>query len=225
MVVRVARQAAAIGARVVVATDDPRIEAVVNTAGFEVVMTPPECASGTDRVALAIDRLGIRDARLVINVQGDEPLIDPEDLRALAEETLASGAPMGTLARPLDLARFQAPNAVKIARAADGRALYFSRAPIPHGSSAPLLHVGIYAYTPDTLRRLAALPPSPLEITERLEQLRALEAGIPIYVAHARSTLESIAIDAPEDVPRVLAALSERASLTQQQPRSSHATR
>jgi len=223
MIVRVARQAALTGARVVVATDDARIESVVKSAGIEAVQTPPECASGTDRVAAAVTLLGLGAARLILNVQGDEPLIDPEDLVATVDECLERDAPMGTLARPLELTRFESPTAVKVVCAPSGRALYFSRAPIPWGSEKPLLHVGIYVYTPECLLRLSRLPPSPLELTERLEQLRALEDGIPIHVALARSTAESIAIDVPEDVSRVVAALRARASQPSQ--RTTHATR
>ena len=223
MIVRVARQAALTGARVVVATDDARIEAAVRSAGFEAVQTPPDCASGTDRVAAAVTLLGLGGARLILNVQGDEPLIDPEDLLATVDECLGQGAPMGTLARPLEPARFESPTAVKVVRAQGGRALYFSRAPIPWGCEKPLLHVGIYVYTPECLLRLSRLPPSTLELTERLEQLRALEDGIPIHVALARSTAESIAIDVPEDVSCVVAALRDRASQPSQ--RTTHATR
>lgn len=218
MVVRVARRVAACDrfARVLVATDDDRIEAAVAAAGIDCVRTPSDCASGTDRVAVAVRAAGLGDARLVVNVQGDEPLIDPEDLAALIDETLAAGTDMGTLARPLDPARLHDPNVVKAVVSHRGRALYFSRAAVPHGADAhgagadvvpPLQHVGLYAYLPPVLEALAAAPPSPLERAERLEQLRALELGLTMHVALARSTAPTIAVDVPEDVERVVRAL------------------
>jgi 3-deoxy-manno-octulosonate cytidylyltransferase (CMP-KDO synthetase) len=208
MIVRVARRVARSTrvAKVVVATDDRRIQEVAERAGLEVAWTRSDHPSGSDRVAEATAQLP-GDA-LILNVQGDEPLIDPIDLDALLERMITNRAGMGTLARPIEPARFVDPNAVKVVVDARGRALYFSRAPIPH--SAPglaLLHVGVYAYRAEVLRRLTELPPSPLEQAERLEQLRALEAGQPIEVVPARSSAPSIAIDTPEDVPRVLQAL------------------
>ncbi len=218
MVVRVARAAAAASriTRTLVATDDPRIEAAARAHGVEVVMTPADCPSGSDRVQAALMALAGPAPALVVNVQGDEPLLDPRDLDALVEATLArrEAAPgrelIGTLARPLDPARFGEPSLVKVARALDGRALYFSRAPIPAGSAAPLLHVGIYAYAPEALRRFTALEPSPLERAERLEQLRALEHGIPIHVTLCVSERPSLGVDTPEDVAPVLAELRAR---------------
>lgn len=222
MIVRVAERAssAASLSRVVVATDDARIEDVVRRAGFEVVMTPSDCETGTDRIAAAVAALGEEDATLVLNVQGDEPLVDPVDLDALVEETLAAGTDLGTLARPVaSKDELFLPRVVKVARAASGRALYFSRAPIPHGADPaasdptlrPLQHVGIYAYRPRGLAALAALPRAPLEVCESLEQLRALEHGFTIHVALCRSTRPTVAIDVPEDVPRVLAILRAEA--------------
>jgi len=216
MIVRVAERARAALERVIVATDDERIRDTAERAGFEVVMTSPDCASGTDRVAEVVALAGLEDAALLVNVQGDEPLIDPADITALAEDTLAAAAPMGTLCRPLlDRRRFADPNLVKVVRARDGRALYFSRAPIPHvagDDEAPLMHVGMYAYQPHIVRTLAATAPTPLERAERLEQLRALELGVPILVTMARSRSPSIAVDTPEDVARVERALAEVAS-------------
>lgn len=213
MVVRVAQrvQGAARIDAVRVATDDVRIADAVRAYGFEAIMTPVDCASGTDRIAAALAATEAPD--LIVNVQGDEPLIDPSDLDALVDATFEAGTPMGTLARPF-VGELSDPNRVKVVRAADGRALYFSRAPIPWGSSAqPLLHVGVYAYRPAALKALAAAPPSPLERTERLEQLRALEMGLDIHVAMARSTEPSIAIDTPEDVEHVVRALEKEESM------------
>lgn len=199
--------------RAIVATDDQRIREVVEAHGYSVIMTKSSHASGTDRVAEAASALPDSErVQLVLNVQGDEPLVDPADLDHLIAETWQSERAMGTLARPLAAADRDNPNIVKIARAADGRALYFSRSMIPHGkleSPHPLQHVGLYAYRPRTLIELAALPVSPLETSERLEQLRALEAGLPIHVALAVSPRPTIAIDTPEDVARVLERLQD----------------
>lgn len=193
---------------IVVATDDARIQSAVQAAGFSAEMTRDDHASGTDRVAEVAARLSQRaPIDLVLNVQGDEPLVDPADLDHLISATWRSQSPMGTLARPLHPEDAGNPNVVKVARAADGRALYFSRAMIPHGELEPphpLQHVGLYTYRPQTLIELAARPVSPLEKCERLEQLRALEAGFSIHVALAVSPRPTIAIDTPEDVARVL---------------------
>jgi 3-deoxy-manno-octulosonate cytidylyltransferase (CMP-KDO synthetase) len=218
MIVRVAQRASAarLVDMVLVATDDHRIERAVVQAGFRAVMTPSDCASGTDRVYLALERAGVRDVSLVVNVQGDEPLIDPTDIDVLVACTLESGCGMGTLARPItDEAVYRDPHVVKVVVNRANRALYFSRAPIPSGADfkkkspmGPLQHVGIYAYRPDVLREMASLPRSDLEGQESLEQLRALENGIPMLVAGCVSLTPSIAIDRPEDVDRVLRLLT-----------------
>lgn len=200
MVVRVADRARAAKRidQVIVATDHQSIADVVTRAGHRAVMTPVDCASGTDRVAHAM-----RDESpaLVLNVQGDEPLIDPADLDALVSMMLEKKAEMGTLARalPSEEAR-HANSVVKVVTALDGRALYFSRAALKEAR----LHVGIYAYSPSTLQRLATLSRTPLEIAESLEQLRALENGITIHVAACVSARPTQAIDTPEDVDKVL---------------------
>jgi len=214
MVIRVLQRAseAQLVDRVFVATDDERIAQVVRDSDFEVVMTSTECASGTDRIAEAVSQLESIAPKLVVNIQGDEPLLDPADIDRLIDETLKSGQPMGTLARVFDnLERFRDPNVVKVVRANSGQALYFSRSPIPHNPSKinglPLMHIGLYAYVPHALRTLASQAPTDLEICERLEQLRALETGINIHVALAASARPSIAVDVPEDVERVEDAL------------------
>jgi 3-deoxy-manno-octulosonate cytidylyltransferase (CMP-KDO synthetase) len=233
MIVRVAeRTRAAKLDRLLIATDDARIRDVVERAGFEAVMTPSSCASGTDRVSAAIEASGLGDCALVVNVQGDEPLIDPADIDVLIETMRATGAEMGTLARAIESETQRlAPHAVKVVTRADGRALYFSRAPIPHGArpEQALLHVGIYAYRPSTLRVLSGLSRSPLEIAESLEQLRALEHGIDIQVARCVSERPSIAIDVPEDVDKVIRVLRSERGVSQEgmdsprEVRSSHA--
>lgn len=224
MIVRVARQArlAPSVQRVLVATDDARIEKVAKEHHIEAVLTP-ECDSGTDRVYRALQRLEAK-ADLVINVQGDEPLIDPADIEALIL-AYKSGS-IGTLARPVSATNavsaaehFLDPNVVKAVTTPKGRALYFSRAPIPHvppqqSQSVALHHVGIYAYEPAVLARFVALQPSKLERLERLEQLRALENDIPIYVSNCVSKRPTIAVDTPEDLEAVLQELKRREAHT-----------
>lgn len=183
-----------------VATDDARIEAACRAFGARAVMTSAAHESGTDRIAEVAERNGWPDSGVVVNVQGDEPLLPPALIRQAAE--LLTSHPLagiGTLATAIgSLQEFLDPNVVKVARADDGRALYFSRAPIPwtrDGAAAGLAsqarfdgalrHLGLYAYRVGVLRRLAALPPSALEQRERLEQLRALENGIVIAVGEA----------------------------------------
>lgn len=212
MIVRVCRQAAKARLDAVyVATDDERIAHVVRGAGFAAVMTSPACASGSDRVAEVVRGLA-EPVGVVVNVQGDEPLVDPRDIDALVDATVAHPEAIGTLARPLtDPERFTNPNVVKVVRAPSGRALYFSRGPIPYGldgaSDGALQHVGLYAYHPGVLARFTALAPTPLERRERLEQLRALENEIPIHVTMCVSDRPSIGVDVPSDVEAVLEAL------------------
>lgn len=199
--------------RVVVLTDDERIARAVESFGGEWEMTPTDCASGTDRIAWAARRW---TAGAVINIQGDEPLIDPEEISRLAEHLAANPQdPVVTLATPAAPEEMESPNAVKVVLARDGSALYFSRAAIPYprqpgqeGAAAPLKHLGIYGYQRDALLRLAALAPTPLERSESLEQLRALENGIGIRVLIVART--SIGVDTAEDLERVEKILTER---------------
>jgi 3-deoxy-manno-octulosonate cytidylyltransferase (CMP-KDO synthetase) len=187
----------------VVLTDDERIAEAVAAFGGEWEMTPVDCASGTDRIASAARRWR-EDA--VINVQGDEPLIDPEAIAAVAEHLRRVPRDgMVTLAGAASAEDRADPNVVKVVLDRDGYALYFSRAPIPYprheGGAATLRHVGIYGYQRETLLALAALPPSPLERTESLEQLRALENGIRLRVLLAGDA--SPGVDTAEDAERV----------------------
>jgi 3-deoxy-manno-octulosonate cytidylyltransferase (CMP-KDO synthetase) len=196
--------------RVVVLTDDERIARAVEGFGGEVEMTPDDCASGTDRIAWAARRW---DARAVINIQGDEPLIDPEEISRIAEHLAAHPEdPVVTLATPAAPEEMGNPNAVKVVLALDGAALYFSRSAVPYprnaGGFAPLKHLGIYGYQREALLRLAALPPSPLERSESLEQLRALENGMGIRVLIVERA--SIGVDTAEDLERVERILTER---------------
>ena len=189
--------------RVVVLTDDERIARAVEGFGGEWEMTPADCASGTDRIAWAVRRW---DAAAVINIQGDEPLIDPEGVSRVAAHLAASpGDPIVTLATPAAPEELDDPSAVKVVLARDGAALYFSRSLIPHlrqaGGAAPLKHLGIYGYQRQALLALAALPPSPLERSESLEQLRALENGIPIRVLVVEQG--SFGVDTAADLEKV----------------------
>jgi 3-deoxy-manno-octulosonate cytidylyltransferase (CMP-KDO synthetase) len=173
--------------RLVVATDAREIVAVVEQAGFGAVLTSPRHESGTERVAEVVAMKEFSDFELILNVQGDEPLIAPDAVRgALAR--VRAGDPIGTAAGTLEPALAADPSRVKVVVGPTGRALYFSRAPIPFdrdGAGAVVYHqhVGVYAYTRDALRRWITLPPVPHETWERLEQLRPLLHGIPIGVA------------------------------------------
>jgi 3-deoxy-manno-octulosonate cytidylyltransferase (CMP-KDO synthetase) len=196
-------------ADVIVATDDPRIRDAVVASGGKVVMTRADHPSGTDRLAEVAARL---DADVLINVQGDLPLLDPAMIEALAGRMAADGAlPMATLATSiLDETEFRSPHVVKVVAGRDGRALYFSRSPVPadrDGTRRPdephgWRHVGMYAYRREVLLRLASLRPTPLEERERLEQLRALEHGIAIGVVEWRAVEPLIEVDTPEDLER-----------------------
>jgi 3-deoxy-manno-octulosonate cytidylyltransferase (CMP-KDO synthetase) len=185
LVVHVLRQArlARRAERVVVATDDARIADAVRESGGEAVMTSAEHRSGTDRVAEAIEGL---PGDVVINVQGDEPEVDPGHVDLLAAVLEEPGGPdVATLAAPVGEEEAASPHVVKVVTDREGRALYFSRSPIPYprdGDPIRLRHAGIYAYRRETLRRLVATAPTPLERAESLEQLRALETGIAIRV-------------------------------------------
>jgi 3-deoxy-manno-octulosonate cytidylyltransferase (CMP-KDO synthetase) len=190
-------------ARVVVLTDDERIARAVEAFGGELEMTPPDCASGTDRIAWAARSWG---AEAVVNVQGDEPLIDPEAVAAIARHLAQHPEDeVVTLAAPAAPEELDNPNAVKVVLDRQGYALYFSRSAIPYarqaGGATPQKHLGIYGYQRQALLRLAGLPPTPLEISESLEQLRALENGIRIRVLAAGRS--SPGVDTREDLERV----------------------
>jgi 3-deoxy-manno-octulosonate cytidylyltransferase (CMP-KDO synthetase) len=197
--------------RVIVATDDARIFDAVVAFGGDAVMTRGDHPSGTDRVAEVAAGLPA-DTRIIVNVQGDEPeLSGPAIDLAVAMLERDPDAPMSTLATPIrDEATYRDPSCVKVVRAASGRALYFSRASIPfHRDGGPfepgsaLLHLGLYAYRRDFLLAMAALPPSPLERAEKLEQLRVIEAGHAIAVGVVEEP--SVGIDTPEDYRRFVA--------------------
>lgn len=192
MVLRVVERARQSRATAVyVATDDERIRAACADAGVDVLMTNPAHASGTDRIAEVAQRLGLRSDAVVVNVQGDEPLIPPPVIDQVAANLAARpGTGICTLyARVADEAEFRNPNAVKLVTDAQGNVLYFSRAPIPwprDGLTPASLalakrHIGLYAYRVSVLQQFVTWPPSPLEETEKLEQLRAMHNGIGIH--------------------------------------------
>jgi len=185
--------------RVIVATDDERIASAVRGVGGEPMLTSPTAVTGTDRVAEVARRV---PADVYVNVQGDEPLMPAENVdRVLATLLDWPGRRIATLSYPLNAPGAADPNTVKVAVAQDGRGLYFSRSPIPfyrNGEPAYRKHLGIYAFLGDMLQELAALPPSPLERAESLEQLRWLEAGHAIWVGEAAG--DSIGVDTASDL-------------------------
>ncbi|MCM2290098.1 MAG: 3-deoxy-manno-octulosonate cytidylyltransferase [Sulfuritalea sp.] len=218
MIVRVAAAARRSGADGVwVATDDERIASTVRQHGFDAVMTDAKHASGTDRIAEVADQLNWDDAEIVVNVQGDEPRLDPALIDRVAGALRSDpDAAMATAAHPLaSAADFFNPNVVKVVCDARGRALYFSRAPIPwdrdqfadRRDALPVdlparRHIGLYAYRVSFLRRFGQLAASPLERCESLEQLRALWHGYPIQVISIDHP-PAPGVDTPEDLERV----------------------
>ena len=217
MVVRVAHRANESSAsRVVVATDDARVLAACQSHGVEAIMTRTDHLSGSDRLAEACEVLKLKDQEIVVNVQGDEPLIAPESIDAVAK-LLATrdDCSMSTLAHAIDaVEEFSSPHVVKVVLDARDTALYFSRAPIAWWrdgfsdgihhlpSPAPLRHVGLYAYRVAFLRVFPQLTPAPLEMLESLEQLRALWHGHRIAV-HVSEHAPGPGIDTPDDLARV----------------------
>ena len=219
MVVRVAQRAARSRAsRVIVAADDAEIVAACAAHGVASVLTSSHHPSGSDRLAEACEVLGIGDGEIVVNVQGDEPLIEAGLIDACADLLAErSDCVMSTAAHAIDnRADFANPNIVKVVLDATGRALYFSRATIPwprdgdafdgpgRGAGSPLRHVGLYAYRAEFLRRFPLLKASPLEEIERLEQLRVLWHGEHIAV-HISDSKPAIGIDTPDDLARAQA--------------------
>ena len=222
LVLHVARRALAAGAdEVWVAADDARIADALAGSGVRIAMTSPAHASGTDRLAECAGIAGWSDDTIVVNLQGDEPFAPASGIHAAVAALAGSGADMATLATPIvDIDTLLDPNAVKLVRAGNGDALYFSRAPVPWPRDAfavdrtamPaghhwLRHVGLYAYRAGFLRRFAAMPPGRLEQVESLEQLRALEAGFRIAVALAPEEFPP-GVDTPEDLARAEAWIS-----------------
>jgi len=186
--------------RLIVATDDERILAAVRGFGAEAIMTSPDCPSGTDRAGQVAEQI---PAAIIVNIQGDEPLLRGAALDALIQALETSDAPMASLmARAADPAVFRDPGVVKVVVSHDGDALYFSRSPVPSSYSDYFYrHIGIYAYRRDFLRRFRSWPPSRLEKAERLEQLRALENGAHIRMVEA--DVPALSVDNPDDIIKV----------------------
>ncbi len=187
-------------ARVIVATDAERVKAVVEGYDTECWLTPPELASGTDRVAWTARKLP--QYEIVLNIQADEPFLSPRDIDLLVDTMLwRKEVHIATLAIISSSEReFHSPDVVKLVMNADNHALYFSRSPIPYGSESFLKHIGIYAYRREALLRLADTPPSPLERIERLEQLRALQLGYNIAVGLIEERRPFISVDTAEEL-------------------------
>jgi 3-deoxy-manno-octulosonate cytidylyltransferase (CMP-KDO synthetase) len=215
MIVRVLRraEAAAVGP-VVVATDSPEVEAAVHRAGGSAVMTHGDHASGSDRIFEALGKIDPGGAaRIVVNVQGDLPTLEPADITAplalLADPAVDIGTPAAAITRA---AERDDPAVVKVVGTPVGpsrlRALYFTRAAAPAGDGPLYHHIGLYAYRRAALERFVKLAPSPLEKREKLEQLRALEAGMRIDVAIVATA--PLGVDTPADLARARAMLSER---------------
>ncbi len=215
LVVRVWERVVALGVSdaCIVATDSDRVANAVERAGGRAVLTHPDHPSGTDRVAEVARRAEFAGFDAIVNVQGDEPFVSAEAVRGAAAIVTAGVAPVGTVAAPADAAVLESPDVVKVVCDERGRALYFSRAPIPflrEATSASdrvvrdalvLRHVGVYAYTRDALLAWVALPPHPLERVERLEQLRPLAHGIAIGVSRVVDA-GAPGVDTPEDLAR-----------------------
>lgn len=201
--------------RVVVATDSEEVAETCRAMGAEVALTSPDHASGTERAAEVVARSDFGGYDVVVNVQGDEPFVAEEHIAAAAG--LTERFDVGTVASPVEtLAEWRDPSVVKVVRGEDGRALYFSRAPVPHlrgrepgaaelRSGDFLRHIGVYAYTPAALARWVSLPPTPLERIERLEQLRPLASGLTIGVSVVGPAERGV--DTPEDALRAEARL------------------
>lgn len=218
MLVRVLERAAASGAgEVWAAVDHAEVFAAVQAHGFQALMTSPDCPSGTDRLAEVATRLNWADDVVVVNVQGDEPLVDPTLIRATAEALFAHpAASMATVCHPIrDLAEALNPNVVKVVTDREGYALYFSRAPIPWARDAwaggpgalpaglPIArHIGLYAYRVGLLKRYPGLAQPAIERFEALEQLRALWHGLRIVVVESK-TPGPPGVDTPEDLEKV----------------------
>jgi 3-deoxy-manno-octulosonate cytidylyltransferase (CMP-KDO synthetase) len=221
MIVRVCQRAAASGAQqIIVATDHDGVFATVRAAGFSAMMTRPDHASGTDRIAEVVERLQLSNDAIVVNVQGDEPMIEPALIAATAARLeTAPHAAIATACCPIEtIEAFTSASCVKVVCDVAGNALYFSRAPIPWPRDAfagaatalpeglaPRRHIGIYAYRAAFLRRYATLAPAAIERQESLEQLRALWHGYRIVVLD-RPGAPDAGVDTPEDLARVRAA-------------------
>ncbi len=198
--------------RVLLATDDSRIEDTAHELKVPVVMTREDHRSGTDRVLEAARAINVEDDAVVVNIQGDEPALVPSMLTELLVPFKNPEIQVATLVREIDATEAKNPDRVKVVVAKDGRALYFSRAPIPcqhtGQQTSYFVHIGIYAFRMRTLEKFVLLDQSPLEITEKLEQLRLLENNIPIHTILAGH--QSLGVDRPEDIRIVSKIISDR---------------
>lgn len=196
--------------RLIVATDSDEVAEVGRAHRWDVRITSADLPSGSDRVhAISL----LEDADIYVNIQGDEPLLRPEHIMSVVERMREKHVEVGTLATPCDADQVSNPNVVKVVTDARGRALYFSRSAIPYDRDATgevqyQKHLGIYAYSKEALARFTTLPQSPLEVAERLEQLRFLSAGIDIYVAP--TPFDTIGVDTEHDRTAVETILRER---------------
>jgi 3-deoxy-manno-octulosonate cytidylyltransferase (CMP-KDO synthetase) len=193
---------------VVIATDSNEVAHLCRQHNWPFRLTSPDLPSGSDRVQAIAQEI---PAEIYVNIQGDEPLLQPAHISALLQPFRQPDVQVSTLRTPCTPENIHNPNAVKVVTAPDGRALYFSRAPIPfhrdpdHTHSQFWKHIGLYAYTAEALRRFTVLPPSPLEQTERLEQLRFLENNIPVHVA--TTSIDTVGVDTEDDLRIVEAIL------------------
>ena len=191
--------------KVVLATDDDRILTAARKLDVPVLMTRPDHPSGTDRVLEAANLLRVPPQSVVVNIQGDEPALEPKMLSELLQPFAKPEAQVTTLVKPISSAQVNNPDIVKVVFSKSGKALYFSRSAIPHTN--PDLtgehygHIGVYAFKINALKQFVSLTPSRLEMTEKLEQLRLLENDIPIDVV--LTEFESVGVDRPEDIDRV----------------------
>jgi len=196
---------------IVLATDDSRIVSAAEALSVPVFMTDPNHPSGTDRVVEAAEKLKTRDEDVVVNIQGDEPLLKPDMLEALIQPFYDQHVQVTTLAKQIDPQASQNPHLVKVVMDRKGNALYFSRCPIPFdrqkAGGTYWGHIGIYAFRMKTLKQFQQLGPSDLESMESLEQLRLLENGIPIQVV--KTAYDSQGVDRPDDLKKVLEILSK----------------
>lgn len=199
-------------ATVVLATDDARIQSAAQKFDIPVVMTRSDHPSGTDRVLEAAQQLNLTADAVVVNIQGDEPALDPAMLMELVQPFREPEIQVATLARKINAEQARNPDLVKVVFAAEGRALYFSRSPIPYQrqseNSSHYGHIGIYAFRMPALQKFVALPRGCLEVTEKLEQLRLLENGIPIHIVVTKH--QSIGVDRPEDIETASRIITEQ---------------
>ncbi len=191
--------------QIVLATDDQRIVAAAENHRIPVIFTRDDHPSGTDRVLEAAEIIGVAKSAVVVNIQGDEPALEPDMLTELIRPFANSKVKVTTLAKKIDVQEAENPDRVKVVVATNGNALYFSRSPIPYGSNSTNRkfygHIGLYAFRMNVLKKFVGLGTSRLEKIEKLEQLRLLENGIPIHVVITEH--QSIGVDRPEDVETV----------------------